>query len=286
MSSYAPVSQRAEGAAKRAASNPSLELLERLGYLARGVLYAVMGALAFGMAFGLGGFATDQSGSLVVLTSGPLGKPLLLVIAIGLGAYSVWGFVRAVLDPLHRGKDAPGIVERLGFVWSGIAYGALTIFALQLFAASGKVAARDSTQTTITRMLAYPAGEWAAVAIGVVAIAAGIYQFVLAYKATFKQDMKREEMTEAERKFVDGLGRFGFFSRGVTFTLVGWFVLQGGLHRDPNRVHGFSGAFVFLLAQPYGHLLLAIVSVGFVALGLHSFAAARWMRLLGSDTRR
>jgi len=110
----------------------------------------------------------------------------------------------------------------------------------------------------------------------------GIGQFVLAKKATFKQDLKREEMSLAEKKFVDGIGRFGFFARGVTFTLVGWFVFQAGLHRDPTRVRGFSGAFTFLLSQPYGHLLLGVVALGFVALGLHSFACARWMRLLGS----
>jgi hypothetical protein len=54
------------------------------------------------------------------------------------------------------------------------------------------------------------------------------------------------------------------------------------MHHDPARVKGFAGTFTFLLSQPFGHLLLGIVALGFVALGLHSFAAARWMRLLGS----
>jgi hypothetical protein len=282
MSSSISIGKRAEGAAQRAAAHPTLELLERLGYVARGVLYAVMGALALGLALGVGGLATDQSGSLVFLTSGPLGKMMLLVVAAGLAAYAVWGFVRAIFDPLNRGKDAHGILDRLGFVWSGISYAALAVFAFQLFAGSGQIAARDSTQTTIARILAYPAGEWAAVAIGLVAIGVGIYQFVMAYTASFKKDLKRDEMTKAQEDFVVGLGRLGFFARGVVFTLVGWFVLQGGLHRDPNRVHGFSGAFLFLLTQPYGHLLLGIVALGFVALGLHSFAAARWIKLLGN----
>jgi hypothetical protein len=282
MSSSISIGKRAEGAAQRAAAHPTLELLERLGYVARGVLYAVMGALALGLALGVGGLATDQSGSLVFLTSGPLGKMMLLVVAAGLAAYAVWGFVRAIFDPLNRGKDAHGILDRLGFVWSGISYAALAVFAFQLFAGSGQIAARDSTQTTIARILAYPAGEWAAVAIGLVAIGVGIYQFVMAYTASFKKDLKRDEMTKAQEDFVVGLGRLGFFARGVVFTLVGWFVLQGGLHRDPNRVHGFSGAFLFLLTQPYGHLLLGTVALGFVALGLHSFAAARWIKLLGN----
>jgi len=109
-----------------------------------------------------------------------------------------------------------------------------------------------------------------------------IGQFVEAKRARFKDDMKREEMTPAEQKFMVTMGRLGYLARGVTFTLVGWFVFQAGLHRDPAQARGYSGAFVFLLSQPYGHLLLGIVALGFIALGLHSFAAARWMRLLGS----
>jgi hypothetical protein len=259
-----------------------LELLERAGYIARGVLYAVMGLLAFGLAGGFGGKATDQSGSLVSLGGAPLGKALLLAFAVGLAAYSIWGFVRAILDPLHRGDDATGIVERLGFAWSGIAYAGLALFALGLFLGASKPASQDSTQSTIAKLLAYPAGEFAVVLIGLVSIAVGLWQFFEAYRAKFKHDFKREKMTEAEEKFVFGLGRLGMVARGITFTLVGWFILQGGLHRDPGRVRGYGGAFMWLLTQPHGHLLLGIVAVGFIALGLHSFAAAKWIHLLGS----
>jgi hypothetical protein len=78
------------------------------------------------------------------------------------------------------------------------------------------------------------------------------------------------------------------FARGVTFLVVGWFIVQAGLHHDPGQVQGFGGAFLFILSKPFGHLLLGIVALGFVALGLHSFACARWMRLMGSsvDTGR
>jgi Domain of Unknown Function (DUF1206) len=273
---YAPT------AVKRAASHPMVEFLERVGYVARGILYVVMGSLALGLALGTGGKATDQSGSLTTLAGGTYGKILLLTLVVGLAAYSFWGFVRAILDPLHRGDHPAGIAERLGFAWSGIAYGGLALFALELFVGTGKATSQDSTQATISRFFAYPAGHWAVIAIGLISIAVGLGQFYLSRKATFKKDLKREEMSPAEKKYVDFLGRFGYLARGVTFTLVGWFVFQAGLHRDPAEARGFGGAFVFLLSQPYGHLLLAIVALGFVALGLHSFACARWMRLLGS----
>jgi hypothetical protein len=282
MASLQRVARRAESATKRSASNPWLEFLERAGYVIRGVLYAVMGVLALGLALGIGGGATDQSGSLRLLAGGPAGKILLLAVIVGLSAYSVWGFIRALFDPLHRGKDAAGIAERLGFAWSGIAYAAIVLFALRLLAGTSQGGTQDGTQSTIAKVLALPAGQWVAVVIGLIAIAVGVGQLVEAVRAKFKEDLKRFEMNKVEEQIVIGLGRFGFIARGITFGLVGWFVFQGGLHRDPNQVHGFAGAFIFLLNQPYGHALLGLVAAGFIALGLHSFACARWIRLLGS----
>ncbi len=276
------VAHQAHNAAERTVANPALEFLERVGYVVRGVLYAVMGALALGLALGVGGTATDPTGSVLVIASYPAGRAILLCVVFGLFAYAIWGFVRAIFDPLHRGKKAGGIAHRLGFFWSGIAYSSIALFALRLLVGDTTPNHRDSTQAFVARVLTVPSGKWIAVGIGFVAIAVGIGQFIEAYRATFRNDLKREEMTQGEREVVDQLGRLGYAARGVVFTLVGWFVLQGGLHKDSGQVHGYGGAFLFLLAQPYGRLLLGAVAIGFVALGLHSFACARWVRLLGS----
>jgi hypothetical protein len=106
----------------------------------------------------------------------------------------------------------------------------------------------------------------------------------------------------ASNPALEFLERAGYVARGVLYGVMGalalglalasgvrrpssragWFVFQADLDRDPTRVRGFRGAFLFLLSQPYGDLLLGVVAPGFVALGLHFFACARWMRLLGS----
>jgi hypothetical protein len=273
---------RAGGEVKQAAANPTLELLERLGYVVRGVLYAVMGFLALKIALSTpGGKATDLSGSLVWLIGNPLGKVVLVVTIIGLVAYALWGLVRAIYDPLHRGRDAKGIMARLGFVTSAISYLAIALFALHILGGQG-AASGDSTQKTVSALLTNPLGGAITVVLGVVAIGIGVGQFIEAYRATFAQDLKAAEMTRSERDMAVGLGRFGMAARGVTFLVMGWFLIQAGLNQAPSQVHGFGGAFLFLLAQPYGRWLLGIVALGFIALGLHSFACARWVRLMGS----
>lgn len=267
---------------KRAAGNSQLELLERLGYVVRGLLYAVMGILVLRIAVGIGGGqATDLSGSMVFLIGNPLGKLVLIVVIVGLAAYSLWGFIRAIYDPLHRGSDASGYMARLGFVSSALSYAAIVFFGLQILAGSS-TASGDSTKTTIASVLTHPAGGWLTILFGLVAIGVGLGQFVEAYRATFARDLKGTEMSASERNIAVKLGRFGMFARGVTFLIIGWFLVQAGMHNDASQVQGFGGAFLFLLSQPFGHILLGVIALGFIALGLHSFACARWVKLMGS----
>jgi hypothetical protein len=275
--------QSGAGAVKQVAANPTLELLERLGYVVRGVLYVVMGFLAFKIATAQpGGKATDLSGSLLWLIGNPFGKLVLIVTVVGLAAYSLWGFIRAIYDPLHRGRDTKGIAARIGFLTSAFSYAAIAFFALQILGGQGS-ASHDSTQKTVSSLLTNPAGGFITILLGIIAIGIGIGQFVEAYRATFKNDLKAGEMSQSERNLAIGLGRFGMAARGVTFLVIGFFLVQAGIHHDPGKATGFGGAFLFLLAQPYGHLLVGIIALGFVALGLHSFACARWVKLLGSS---
>ena len=268
---------------KHAAANPELELLERLGYVVRGALYAVMGFLALKIALATpGGKATDLSGSLVWLIGNPLGKVVLVVTIIGLVAYSIWGFVRAIYDPLHRGRDAKGIMARLGFVTSAVSYLAVALFALHILAGQG-AASTDTTQKTVSTLLTNPFGGVLTMVLGVAAMGIAVGQFIEAYRATFAQDLKAAEMSQSERDIAIGLGRFGMAARGVTFLVIGWFLIQAGLHHAPSQAQGFGGAFLFLLAQPYGRWLLGIVALGFIALGIHSFACARWIKLMGNS---
>lgn len=241
-----------------------------------------MGLLALQIALSVsGGQATDLSGSLVFLTGNPLGKLVLIVAVIGLAAYSLWGFIRAIYDPLHRGRDASGYAARLGFITSALSYAAIVIFALQLLTGSA-TSAGDSTQKTIASVLTHPAGGWLTILIGVGALGVGVGQFLEAYRAIFAKDLKGTEMNQGEREIAVNLGRFGMFARGVTFLVIGWFLIQAGIHSDPGQAHGFGGAFIFLLNEPYGRWLVGIIALGFIALGLHSFACARWVRLMGS----
>lgn len=270
------------GSVERAAANPGLELLERLGYAVRGVLYVVMGALALRLAFSQAAHAFDLTGSLVFVIGNQYGRLVLLCAVVGLAAYSVWGLVRAIFDPMHRGSDPSGYLARLGFLTSAVSYGLVVAFGLEVLAGTGD-ASGDATQRSVAALLDHPAGGALTLGLGLVAVGIGVGQLMEAYRAVFKRDLKGAEMTKTMRDIVIALGRFGMFARGVVFLVVGWFIVQAGLHHDPGQVQGFGGAFMFLGSRPFGHLVLGVVALGIVALGLHSLACARWVRLMGSE---
>ena len=128
-------------------------------------------------------------------------------------------------------------------------------------------------------LLDKPGGAWVTAGAGLVAIGAGLAQFYEAVTAGFKEYMRRRTMKKPERIGSEWLGRMGMFARGVIFTLIGWFMLLAAIWRDPAQAHGIGGSLGQLAAAPAGSLMLPIVALGLVALGLHSFANARWGRL-------
>ena len=74
--------------------------LARLGLVACGTVYLVIGGLAFFAAFGLGrgGQTTDSSGAVQQISRQPFGDSLLWVLALGIIGYILWRWAQAIFD--------------------------------------------------------------------------------------------------------------------------------------------------------------------------------------------
>ena len=73
---------------KEAAQEASswVDRLARFGYATKGLVYVVVGALALGVATGLGGSTTDPPGALQEIGVQPFGRVMLGLVAVGLAA--------------------------------------------------------------------------------------------------------------------------------------------------------------------------------------------------------
>jgi len=266
----------AERAARKV--SPWIERLARTGYVAYGVVYALVGVLAMQAAFGGGGKAASQEGALRSILLAPLGRVLLGIVAIGLLAYAAWRLFQGILDPENEGTDAKGVVKRLDHVLSGLFLGALAFSAGQLVLGSGGGGGGSPDDWT-ARLMAQPFGRWLAVVAGVVIVGAGFYQLYKAYRADFRDELEMNEMSAREKKWTTRSGRLGYAARGVVFGVIGIFLVQAALQTDPDEARGLGGALETLARQPLGPYILGAVAIGLVAYGVFMFVMARYRRI-------
>jgi Domain of Unknown Function (DUF1206) len=277
--------QQAQRSARRAATSHWVTMFARLGYAAKGIVYLIIGALAVELAAGHGGAATDQRGALRAIYEQPFGKFLLIIVAIGLIAFALWSFIQALFDTEGKGKDAKGILSRIGYAAVGVSYGLLGIGSIQLAIGTGNGGqnSTSSAQDWTGKILHYPAGVFLVVLIGLIVLGLAGYLFYRAYSANFKQKLALQEMHGQVRKWGIYLGRFGYAAMGAVFCIVGLFLIVAAVQHNPSDAKGLDSALQVLLHQPFGPILLAIVALGLFAYGVYSFVEARYRRMAGQQ---
>jgi len=259
-----------------------MESLMRLGYAVRGLVYGMIGVLALEVALGVGGSLDDPQGAIVAMGKTPLGAFALYGVLLGLIGYALWGFIRAVFDPLHKGTDAKGIALRVGFAVSGISYLLLAVATYGLIS-GGASAARNGAQTAQTQqtaasILSKPWGPWAVGIAALIVIGVGLVQVLQGVGPNFERQFEPYALSSEQRLWIDRLGRFGTAARGLVFTLIGMFLFMAALHHDANQAQGIDGVLSALLHQSYGPWLLGVVALGLIAFGIYSAMGGIWLR--------
>lgn len=253
-----------------------IEILGRIGYMAKGIIYSVVGILATQAAFTSGGKTTGSKGAIRDIASQPFGRVMLGIICLGLIGYVTWRFVQCFLDPEGKGDDAKAIAKRVGYGISGVAYASLAFLAGSIALGNGgSQGSGDSKADWTAFVLGMPFGQWIVGLVGLIVIAVGLYNLKKAITARFmeKYDVS---MTETARKVALVAGRGGLAARCVTFVIIGTFLGVAAYQADPDETKGLSGALQTLAEQPYGPWLLGTVAIGVIAYGIHCFVNAKY----------
>jgi hypothetical protein len=265
------------GAGRRAAHSDAVEWLARGGFVARGLVYAIIGVLAFKLAMGIGGGrTTDQQGALDTIAHQPFGRPLLIATAIGLAGYALWRFVQAGYGYGPEGGGGHSAFKRVAALASGIAYALMCLAAVMILSGSQSSSARPKKATA--GVLGWPGGQVIVFVVGALLIGVGLYQGYRAVTKAFLEDSKTEEMSKQTLQLVTIVGVVGNLARMVVFTMVGVFLARAAYDYRPRGAIGLDGALAKLAHQTYGPVLLAIVSASLVAFAVHSFSDARYRR--------
>jgi hypothetical protein len=272
---------RAEAATKRPTPSRQvwLERLARLGYVARGVVYLLIGATAMLVAVGLAESARGSPGAIRLLLRLPLGRVLLAAVAAGLLSYALLSFAAATWAPegghAHRWRRwALRTADALtSAVYLGLGAGAVRLLAEPGYRAGPLGEYWGGV------LLSLPLGGALMGVAGAMVVGAGAYLLYRAAAFPFDTPLELGTAHPLLGRTVLYLARVGTAARGILFAVCGGLALQAAVLDDPARVGDLGDGLTVLQAQPAGPWLLGLVGAGCIAYGLYQLAKARYRRI-------
>jgi hypothetical protein len=269
--------------AKRWANSEWADRLARLGFCARGLVYIIIGVLAFQIAStGGGDEEASKDGALREIAERSFGTLLLGVLALGLAGYALWRFTEALWGKQDEEDEKKRTAKRLLSFGKGVLYTLLLVSTLRFMAngpSEGQRGGNQREQSLTARALDLPAGQWIVGLVGAGIIVAGCYLVYRGAAQKFEKRLDTAEMGPMMGPVVEVLGTVGLVARGVVVGLLGFLVLKAALDYDPEQAVGLDGTLRTIASQTYGQVLLTVTAIGVIAYGLYSFAEARYREL-------
>lgn len=235
----------------------------RAGYAGRALVYGVVAG--FGLyAIWRGGNAKGTAEALQQLETTAGGGAVLFLIFAGLLSYAIWRVIDAVWDLEDYGRDAKGMVARVGMIVTGLIHGAIGGLAFSLLFLNRDAEGGSAIAKATAQVMSWPAGLWIVGAAGVAIVGAGLYYIHKGWNETYRRHLRANRFTLDWNWVLKG----GLIAHGTVVALIGIFFLTAAWQADPSEAGGLDRTFGWLSSQIYGQILVTLV-----ALGLLAFAA-------------
>ncbi|MBV1946806.1 DUF1206 domain-containing protein [Streptomyces sp. BV129] len=273
------LARRGRGQARRAADSTAMAAAARAGFVARGLIYLLVGVIALQIALGGdgGGKQADRGGALAELAGKPFGAAMLWIVGIALAGMALWRLSEAAFgsagpDGTKASKRALAAARAVFYAF--VSYSVLSYAAGQKGSGGGS---SDQQSDDVTAMaLKWPGGQWIVGAAGIAVIAAGAWMLVRAATKKFRKHLRTGEMSRTARRVTDVLGVGGGTARGLVFGVAGAFALVAAVQHEPGKAKGMDDTLRSFRDMPAGPWLLALIALGLAAFGLFSWCNARW----------
>jgi hypothetical protein len=267
---------QAQGTAHQAANSGAMNIAARLGFLAKGLVYALIGLLAIQVAFG-DSERTDQKGALESIADKPGGSLVLWLMVVGFAAYAVWRFSEAAWGRRDEMDEKKRAAKRIGSAVNGLVYLFFGVLAFKTVTGSSSSSSNSSDVTA--KVLEWPGGQALVFLAGLVVIAIAVGLTYRGLKTDFEKHLNTGQMSRTTFGAVRRLGQVGYVCRGAVFALIGVLVCKAAMDHQPGKAQGFDVALKSLAGAPGGQVMLVAAGLGLVCFGAYCWAEARYRRL-------
>jgi hypothetical protein len=255
----------------------SVTPLARAGLVSKGVVYCLLGALAFMAAFEIGGRSDDDASKKGVFNfiEGVGGKWLLGILALGLFCYAAWRLIQAVREGRKKdGAKTAGKVMR----FSAIVYCLLALYAGKRFLGNGDKGGGDNTQATVAELMSKPLGTWLVGLLGLALALTGIYQVYYGLSGKYRKHVQELSLHSTASRNLLRSGKIGYAARGIVWLILAWLSFKASFRSDSSEAGDTGKAFHFLESASFGSYLLGALGLGLICYGVFNFVRARFER--------
>lgn len=246
-----------------------IKYIARIGFIAKGLVYFMVGLLALQTAIGMGGETAGTKQALEEFIYQPFGSILLIGCIIGLFAHAVWKILQAIIDPENRSKSNEVFLLRVVDFFTGFLYLSFSFAAWQIFQGLNIHSDSESTEVWVGKILELPFGKWLVLFVAFIIIIAGLYQFYSAYMANFDYRFDIINMNEKERTTLRKLGQIGISAWGVVYCMLGVLFYQSAISFNAEEAGGLNDALNALGNQPFGVWILGTTAAGLMIYGIY-----------------
>ena len=268
------VRAQAEHAGHGAQNNEWFEKAVRVGLVAYGIVYLLIGWLALQLAFGDKEGSASSKGAMQQVAEQPFGTPLLWLIGLGMFALVIW----KGLDAIFGRQDEEGAKlwgKRAMDAVKAVVYAAVGISAITT--ATGSSGGSSGTDSFTKKVMDLPAGQFLVILAGLAIIAYGANHVRMAYTEKF-----REKISASGPSGLGGrggnayvyFGKAGYTAKGIALGIIGILFAYAGFTHEAKKSGGLDQALQEVLEQPFGPFLLVLIALGIICYGLFCFVRA------------
>lgn len=251
------------------------------GFVAKGIVWAVVALIAIEVARGDRRKAQDEEGAIQELANQPFGELLLIVLAVGLAGYALWRARVALLGPPGE-SGASAAAERVGSVVLALSYAALCFYVVRFLTESGGGGggATSGNPDSVTKSLLDESyGVALVIGIGAVLLGVAAYEAYKAITRSFLDDLETGRMSAKQKRVATFLGTAGNAGLAVISALAGVFMVKAAIEHEPKEAVGLDGALQEIVSRDFGPLLLGLTAACVLLYAAYCLVEARYRKL-------
>lgn len=254
------------------------EWLGRVGWLAKGAVYFLVGVLFLDIAFGGSGEQASQTGAIEQVAKAPFGSLLLTALAVGLALYVVWRVLSVLMPGDWTGR---ALLDRIGFTVSAATYAALLFTTIGFLrgASSDSGSGDRRVEGLVKDVLSMTGGRTIVTIVGLGVVGLGAAFVKKGWTRSFRDQISGDHGVEGT--WIDRLGTIGWVARGVSMGIIGFFLARAAITFNPDEAAGLDDSIRQIVGNPLGQILAVAVGLGFLAFGLFAALSARYRDLKG-----